>query len=118
MNASSFSDEQEDASSRSRWVIEVQVQEGSYEHAPIENGDTASNYDQKIAQILFYQVLTGRNMFQNYFIPIEKSRRGKKLDWKVIWSIEKSGRRTAASGSTNEKNNNKQKTQKNLRMGR
>ena len=118
MNASSFSDEQEDASSRSRWVIEVQVQESSYEHAPIENGDTASNYDQKIAQILFYQVLTGRNMFQNYFIPIEKSRRGKKLDWKVLWSKEKSGRRTAASGSTNEKNNNKQKTQKNLRMGR
>ncbi|KAL3603576.1 hypothetical protein D5086_004435 [Populus alba] len=42
VNASSLSDEQEDASSRSRWVIKVQVQESSSKHAPIENGDTAS----------------------------------------------------------------------------
>jgi hypothetical protein len=46
------------------------------------------NYDQKIAQILLYQVLTGRNMFPNYFIPIEKSRRGKRLDWKVLQFID------------------------------
>jgi hypothetical protein len=33
--ATSFSDEQEDASSRSRWIIMVQVQESSSKHAPI-----------------------------------------------------------------------------------
>jgi len=46
------------------------------------------NYDQKIAQILLYQVLTGKNMSPNYFIPIEKSRRGKRLDWKVLQFID------------------------------